>query len=190
MTVKGSSIKPLRLLTLAGVAGMLSACVVQPPPRPAPPVPAPNVTVYAYPQNGQSPQQLDRDRYDCSNWATQQTGFNPSVPGTPPHDRVQVVGGAAVVPGSGVAVGAVTGAVLGGFASGPRDAGGGMLLGALLGGVLGGAAETSANAQAQAQADASANAQVRVQAAQIERRAAEYRRALSACLAGRGYSIQ
>ena len=191
MIVKGFRIKQLGVLALVGVASALSACVVAPPPRPAPPPPpAPNVTVYAYPQNGQSPQQLDRDRYECSNWATEQTGFNPSAPNTPPHDRVQVVGGPAVVPGSGVAVGAVTGGVLGAVASGPRDAGAGMLIGALIGGVLGGAAEATANANAQAAADNSANAQTRVQAAQIDRKAAEYRRALSACLSGRGYTVQ
>ena len=197
MTVQGSLVKPFRLVMTAGLACALSACVVAPPPRPAPPpaaMPAPNITVYAYPQNGQTAQQEDRDRYECSTWATQQTGFNPSAPNVPPHDRVQVVSGPAVVPGSGTAVGAVTGAVVGGIAAGPRDGGAGLLIGALVGGILGTAAEASADAQAQAQAqaaaDASANAQTRVQAAQIERKAADFRRALGACLSGRGYTVK
>jgi hypothetical protein len=178
----------VRRLAAVAVAAALSACVVQPPPPDlAPPPPPPNVTVYAYPQNGQSPQQLDRDRFECSNWATQQTGFNPSAPNLPPHDRVQVVGGPP--PGSGVAVGAVTGGLLGAAVSRPRDAGAGLLLGALIGGAIGAGAEASADAQAQAAANANANARMQAQTAQIERKAADYRRAIGACLEGRGYSV-
>jgi outer membrane lipoprotein SlyB len=181
------SVRRARFLAVAVTAATLSACVVgPPPPRPGPP-PPPNVTVYAYPQQGQSPQQLDRDRYECSNWATQQTGFNPSAPNVPPHDRVQVVSGNP--PGAGVAVGAVTGGILGAIVAGPRNAGAGLLLGALAGGAVGAGAEASANAQAQAQADASSDARTQAQAAQIERKAADYRRAIGACLEGRGYSV-
>ena len=97
---------------------MLCGCVVRPPRRvPAPPPPPPppvQTTIYAYPTNGQTAEQQDRDRYDCYQWAIQQTGFDPSSPTVPPHDRVQVVGGPpAVPPGAGVAAGAVTGGVLG-----------------------------------------------------------------------------
>src|SRR5580700_8945205 len=102
-----SSVRHARVLAAAAIAAVLSACVVAPPPNYLPPPPPPpNVTVYAYPQQGQSPQQLDRDRYECSSWATQQSGFNPSAPNVPPHERIQVVGGPP--PGTGVAVGAVT----------------------------------------------------------------------------------
>lgn len=198
MTVNGSVIKPLRLLALAALASALTACVVAPPPRPAPPPPpppaAPNITIYAYPQNGQSAEQEDRDRYECSTWATQQTGFNPSASDVPPHERVQVVNGPQVVPGSGTAIGAVTGAVVGSVAAGPRNGGAGFLIGALVGGILGTAAEAQTDAQlhaqAQARADASADAQTRMQAAQLEHKASDYRRAISACLAGRGYTVK
>ena len=80
---------------------LLSACVTEPPPAPrpppppAPPLPPPPSEVFAYPQRGQTPQQQDRDHYECSTWATQQTGFDPSAPGVPPHERVQVVPGPA-----------------------------------------------------------------------------------------------
>ncbi|HEV2700209.1 MAG TPA: hypothetical protein VGV09_01160 [Steroidobacteraceae bacterium] len=189
MMLKASLLRQSRLLALVATAAALSACVVGPPPRElAPPPPPPNVTVYAYPQQGQSPQQLDRDRYECSTWATQQTGFNPSAPNVPPHERVQVVGGPP--PGSGVAAGAITGGILGAAVSSPRNAGAGLILGALLGGAVGAGAEASANANAQAAADSDANAHMQAQAAQIERRASDYRRALGACLEGRGYSIK
>lgn len=184
----GFSFRCARGLAAAAIAAVLSACVVEPPPRNLPPPPPPpNVTVYAYPQQGQSPQQLDRDKYECSSWATQQSGFNPSAPNVPPHERVQVVGGPP--PGSGVAVGAITGGILGAAVSRPRDAGAGLLLGALLGGAIGAGAEASADAQAQAAANSNANAHMQAQAAQIERKASDYRRALGACLEGRGYSV-
>ena len=187
MMLKGSALRHSCLLAVAASAA-LSACVVAPPPRYAPPPPPPDVTVYAYPQQGQSPQQMDRDRYECSTWATEQTGFNPSAPNVPPHERVQVVAGPA--PGSGVAVGAITGGILGAAVSSPRNAGAGLLLGALLGGAVGAGAEATADANAQAAADANINAHQQAQAAQIERRASDYRRALGACLEGRGYSIK
>jgi outer membrane lipoprotein SlyB len=187
MMLKHLRLRHARMAALAASAAALSACVVAPPPQYAPPPPPPNVTVYAYPQQGQTPAQLDRDRYECSNWATEQTGFNPSAPNVPPHERVQVVSG--TPPGAGVAVGAVTGGILGAAVSSPRNAGAGLLLGALVGGALGAGAEASANAQAQAQANAGVDARSQAQAAQIERKAADYRRAIGACLEGRGYSV-
>jgi hypothetical protein len=189
MMLKDPLFRQVRFVAAVATSALLCACVVGPPPgNPPPPLPPPNVTVYAYPQQGQSPQQMDRDRYECSTWATQQTGFNPSAPNVPPHERVQVVTGAA--PGSGVAVGAVTGGILGAAVSNPRNAGAGLLLGALLGGAIGAGAEASADAQAQGAANASADAHMQAQAAQIERKASDYRRALGACLEGRGYSIK
>ncbi len=182
MMLKPFRIRHARLFAVVAAAAALSACVVgPPPPRPAPPPPRPNVTVYAYPQQGQTPEQQDRDRYECSNWATQQTGFNPSAPNVPPHDRVRVV---STTPGGGRRGGCRDGrhprraAV-----SNPRNARSRpALLGALVGGALGAGAEASANAQAQAQADASVNARTQAQAAQIERKASDYRRAIGACL--------
>src|ERR1700722_3265102 len=188
MMLKDPLFRQARMLAAVATSALLSACVVAPPPENLPPPPPPpNVTVYAYPQQGQSPQQLDRDRYECSSWATQQSGFNPSAPNVPPHERIQVVGGPP--PGSGVAAGAITGGILGAAVSNPRNAGAGLLLGALLGGAIGAGAEASADAQAQAAADSNANAHMQAQAAQIERKASDYRRALGACLEGRGYSV-
>jgi hypothetical protein len=39
---------------------------------------APPYELLIYPAAGQSPQQLDRDRYECHRWAVQQTGFDPA----------------------------------------------------------------------------------------------------------------
>src|SRR2546429_9576533 len=100
----------LTLAAVGSVAGFLAGCVEQPP-RPArvyreapPPPPPPSSDVYAYPLHGQSAQQQDRDHYECSQWATQQTGFDPSAPGVPPHERVRVVSGPPA--GTGTAGGA------------------------------------------------------------------------------------
>jgi outer membrane lipoprotein SlyB len=172
---------------------VLTGCVEAPPPRPeyhrvAPPPPPPqaNTDVYAYPQQGQSPEQQDRDRYDCHLWAVKQTGFDPSAPGVPPHERVRVVSAGPPPSGAGTAVGAVAGAILGAAIAGPRNAGFGAVAGAITGGAIGNASD---------QAQAAANRQVIVeqdsrQSASMEQKAANYRRAITACLDARGYSVK
>jgi hypothetical protein len=188
----------LRCAAVGAVAVLLAGCVEAPPPRPAPPpappppaAPPPNTDVYAYPLHGQPPQQQDRDHYECSQWATQQTAFDPSAPGVPPHERVRVVS-AGPPPGTGTAVGAVTGAIIGAAISRPWEAATGALAGAVVGGAIGSVSD-SANAQANAanaqQAHAAAMQDRRAYAAQ-EQKAANYRRAISACLDARGYSVR
>jgi len=173
-----------RAAAMLVAAGLLAACVAEPPPRPLPPPqPAINTTVYAYPQHGQSPQQLDRDQYECYGWAKQQTGFDPSAANVPVQARVRVVSGPP--PGAGTAVGAVSGAVIGAAIASPWQRGFGALAGALIGGAIGSSVD-AANAQQQHQTVVYDRAQLR----EIERQAADYRRALSACLEGRGYSVK
>src|SRR5438309_5143499 len=36
--------------------------------------------LYVYPARGQSQAKQEQDTYECSSWAVQQTGFNPTVP--------------------------------------------------------------------------------------------------------------
>jgi hypothetical protein len=180
-------------LTSAGV--LLAGCVTAPPPRPMPPpppsAPPPNTEVYAYPLHGQPAEQQDRDHYECSQWATQQTGFDPSAPGVPPHDRVRIVS-AGPPPGTNTAIGAITGAIIGAAISRPWQAAGGALAGAVVGGAIGSVGDASnaqANAINQQQAQA-AVAQNRQAMAQQEQKAADYRRAIGACLDARGYSVR
>jgi hypothetical protein len=183
--------------TAAGLAAVLAACATTPPPeqRPAPPPPPPagmvyqpppaapvSADVYAYPMRGQPPEQQDRDHYDCSIWATQQTGFDPSAPGVPPQQQVHIVSGPP--PGSGTAAGALTGAILGAVIGGPYHGPGPALAGAVVGGVIGTAAEQSAR-QSQTVTVTDQRA-----LAQIQHKAANYRRALGACLDARGYSVK
>jgi hypothetical protein len=175
---------------IASLAAVLSGCVVSAP-RPAaaplpppPPAPPPNSEVYAYPLHGQTPEQQDRDHYECSVWATQQTGFDPSAPGVPPHERVQVVS-AGPPSGAGTAIGAIAGAVIGAAISPRWQEAPGALAGAVVGGAIGNATDV-ANAQ---QTRTVLVTDRRAVAAQ-EQQAARFRRALGACLDARGYSVK
>lgn len=184
-----ASLPVVLLFGLSTLAGCASEPLAPPPPAPRPP--APDTNVYFYPMQGRtvSPEQQDRDKYECNSWAVQQTGFDPSLPNVPPHQRVQVVAGGPP-PGAVVGAGALTGAVVGAAVSSPWESGRGALLGGLAGAAIGGIAEAEHNAQVdrlQAQANANAN---RVQAAAMEQRAMQFRRALAACLEGRGYSVK
>jgi|SRR5579872_3967021 len=182
------------VLLLSALATLLAGCVEAPPPRPyrvyrpaAAAPPPPNTEVFAYPQQGQTPQQADRDRYDCHEWAVKQSNFDPSAPGTPPHDQVRVAAGPP--PGTNTAIGAVAGAVLGAVIAGPRNAGFGAVAGGITGAAVGSAGD-AANANAeQAQVNA-IRAQDARQAAAMDVKASNYRRAISACLEGRGYTVK
>jgi len=41
---------------------------------------APSGELIAYPKNGQSPEQLGKDKFECHRWAAGQTGFDPTQP--------------------------------------------------------------------------------------------------------------
>jgi hypothetical protein len=168
------------MLPLAATLG-LAACVTPPPRTVAVPAPPPQ-KIFVYPSNGQSPEQTDRDRYECHVWAVQQTGVDPSRADANPYERVVVQ--PANPPGSGTAVGAIGGAILGALIAGPRNAGAGLLIGGATGAVVGTAAD--ANAQQQAH---QTQQQINQSMATGRARADSYRRALGACLQGRGYTI-
>ncbi|HEV2443233.1 MAG TPA: glycine zipper 2TM domain-containing protein [Steroidobacteraceae bacterium] len=182
---------------LRGIAGMaalsalalgLAGCATTPPAPPPPPPaayagPPPNTTVYAYPQNGQSADQQSRDRYECSLWAVHQTGFDPSAPNVPPEYRVVASG---PPPGTGTAIGAIAGAVIGAAISPRWDRGAGAVFGGLTGAMIGSASD----AQRAQQNQMEMTAQEQQQAAAMSQKAFDYRRALSACLSGRGYSVK
>src|SRR6266699_823722 len=148
----------LTLAAVGSLAGFLAGCVEQP--------------------RGQSAQQQDRDHYECSQWATQQTGFDPSAPGVPPHERVRVVSGPPA--GTGTAVGAVTGAVIGAAISRPWETATGALAGAVVGGAIGSTVD-AANAQEARTVAVSDRRQAAIQ----EQKAGNYRRAIGACLDAR-----
>jgi hypothetical protein len=171
----------LRFAIPAAAGVLLAACVTPPPRTYAVPAPPPQ-RVYVYPANGQTAEQTDRDRYECHVWAVQQTGVDPSRADASPYERVVVQ--PANPPGSGTAAGAIGGAILGAIIAGPRNAGAGLVIGGATGAIVGTAAD--ANAQAQAQ---QTQAQINQSAAAGRARADSYRRAVGACLTGRGYTV-
>ena len=131
--------------------------------------------LFIYPQQGQNEEQQSRDRFECHNWAVQQSGFNPTNP--PPMAQPQSTGGGEVARGG--ARGAATGAVVGAITGNP---GRGAARGAVIGGAVG-VGRRRARKQQEQQAQAQAQAQ-------HQQGLDSYNRALSACLGGRGYVVQ
>lgn len=171
-------------LGIAAAATVLLAACVTPPPRfvRVPGTPSPPQRVFVYPAQGQSPEQTDRDRYECHVWAVQQTGVDPSRADTGAYERVIVQ--PANPPGAGTVAGLIGGAIVGAIIGGPNDAGAGAIIGGATGAIVGSAAD--ANSQAQAQ---QTQVQFNQSAAAARARADSYRRAIGACLIGRGYTV-
>lgn len=85
---------------------------------------------FAYPQRGQSPEQISRDQYECQEWAKQQSGFDPSGAETAKGAGVGAVVGAVIGTAAGAAIGAATGSAARGAAIGAATGGiGGALSG-------------------------------------------------------------
>ena len=148
----------------------------------APPAP-PSVEVYFYPAKGQSKVQQERDRYECYTWARDQTGFDPSLPQLAPGQRIQVEPAPS---GDAAAAGAMTGAILGAVTSRRGEEREGAFKGAIAGAILGGLSEEAKMKEAERRAQQD---QAR-QDARLTERAEDYRRAMAACLEGRGYKVK
>lgn len=163
-------------------AAVLTACASTPPTTTAAAPAAASLTkVYFYPLQGQSEAQQERDRYDCYVWAARQTGFDPSRRIAPREARATVV--PARDPNADIAVAGATGAVIGAIAAPRGDTAKGALIGGVAGAMLG-AAVSSAEARSAAAAEPPR------MGGRYAQEAAEYRRAMSACLEGRGYSVR
>ena len=131
------------------------------------------------PQRGQSAEQARRDRYECHNWAVEQTGTVPRVaptreekPDTDHEKRAERVGRAI----AGAAIGASLGGLVGVSRHRRNDADTAVLTGAAVGAAVGAATAKSADERGKASEDAKAPDD-------------DYLRALTACLEGRGYSV-
>lgn len=152
----------------------------------ATPAPVPAASpLYFYPTRGQTEALQDRDRYECYRWAVRETGSDPGM--TPLRQAPVRMAQAGVVRSDAgdVLGGAATGALLGAALSSPRHAGGAAVLGAIFGAAVGAASGEARNRAidaAQARQDA---AYARASAPQDN-----FRRAMSACMQGRGYTIQ
>jgi hypothetical protein len=133
-----------------------------------------------YPSRGQAPEQQSRDLAECRAWATQQTGFDPAYQPPPPVTTEPAPEGGLL---RGAARGALVGVTVGAIAG---DAGTGAAAGAAGGALFGGfrrADQRRAHEQQQAQAQAQYQQQMTAQTQTNNR-------ATSACLQGRGYTVQ
>lgn len=136
-----------------------------------------------FPAKGQSNEQMEKDKYDCYQWAKQQSGFDPMAPpktktAPPPPEAQQggVVKGAARGALVGVTVGAITNN------SKSRSAGAGAASGALVGGMR---RRDQASQQKQAEQQ-----WAQQEAGQYAQSRDTYNRAYSACLEGKGYTVK
>jgi outer membrane lipoprotein SlyB len=134
-----------------------------------------------YPSQGQSNEQVEKDKYECYNWAKRETGFDPmQVPtatSAPPPKQSEghgAVGGAARGALGGLAVGAITG-----------NKKKGAKIGAVSGGLVGGMRRNDAQKQNKNQQKQWENQQTANYANQRH----NYNRAYGACLGGRGYTV-
>lgn len=187
-----SSVKRVRvwqLLLVTALCILLLACAPQGYTVKKQSVPAqiPTTTVYFYPTKGQSETQQDRDRYECYLWAVKQSGFDPGQAQLAPHQRVEVT--PAAPPGSDTASGAVSGAIIGSMMSPRRDSGFGLVFGAITGALIGSASDQARQEQA-ARAQQYYDAKEARKFALVEKQARDYRRAMTACLEGRGYTVR
>jgi hypothetical protein len=150
-------------------------------------VTAADADIYVYPTKGQSEKQLDRDRYECHNWAAKQSHYDPSEPHLAPHQQIRVV--EMPPPGRNTAVGAVAGAMIGSGVAGRHDSGEGAVAGAIVGAMIGASSDAARRNQA-VQTSTRMSAEAQAERARLERQASDYRRAISACLEGRGYTVR
>jgi len=127
------------------------------------------------PQHGQSADQARRDRYECHNWAVEQTGEAPSANPAPEQNAANAAKRADMI--NRIITGAAIGASLGGLlgAGHNYDPGQDILKGAGVGAAVGAATGAAADKKRRAAAGPEAGS--------------DYLRALTACLEGRGYTV-
>jgi len=125
------------------------------------------------PQHDQSADQMRRDRYECHNWAVEQTGEVPTSTPAPNQDAVDAAKRADRI--ARIATGAAIGATLGALFGGGHDYGEDIVKGAAAGSVVGVATGAAHDKKQQKQAGPEPGG--------------DYLRALTACLEGRGYTV-
>ncbi len=138
-----------------------------------------------FPNDGQSQEQQEKDKFACYSWSKNQTGFDPMetprVTEAPPQKEAKR--GGALKGGVG---GALLGAAIGGISSGSKGARKGAAIGGISGGVMGGA-----RSQNQKRQEEHAEQQwAQDQANQYAQKRNFYNRAYSACLEGKGYTVR
>ena len=185
------------LVTLAGVTlgGLASAQTA---------VPSASTNPFIYPSKGQTPQQEQKDKNECYDWASQQTGFDPAqeladqqAAAARARQQSQQAQQTALQQmestqgqgAGGAAVGAAGGAIFGAIAG---NAGRGAAIGSAVGLLAGWhrrRAEEMAAANQQLQVQQQIAAQSAQQLAVSQQKLANYNLAFKTCMQGRGYTL-
>jgi hypothetical protein len=138
-----------------------------------------------FPAKDQTKEQQAQDEKACYDWSKEQTGIDPAAV-TVNTDSAAAAGKAAADTAThgaavkGAAGGAAGGAIVGGIAG---DAGTGAAIGAVAGAARGRRAKKQASKQAEQQAVAGAQGEA---AGKID----AFKKGMSACLEGKGYSVK
>lgn len=135
-----------------------------------------------FPKEGQSQQQMEKDKFACYSWAKAQSGFDPmAVPqaSSSPSQQQAPQGGVVKGAARGALVGVATGAIAG-------DAGKGAAIGAVAGGLFGG----MRRADQRRQQEQAKEQRAQQQASAYYQKRETYNRAYSACLEGKGYTVK
>jgi hypothetical protein len=138
--------------------------------------PAAKVGLFVYPQKEQTHQQQAEDENACYASAQQQTWIDPAAPAPAAPEADKKKGGGAKGAAGGAAGGAAVGAIAG-------DAGTGAAIGATAGAVRGRRQQKKSNKQAEQQAQQQGQAQQ-------QQSSDTFRRAFSACIDSKGYSVK
>ncbi len=140
--------------------------------------------LYVYPQQGQSNDQMEQDKFQCYGFGRDQSGFDPmQVPTAtrpPPQEKQTTSVGRSVA--RGAAVGGAYGAITGNSSKARKRAKRGAATGLVVGSVR--------NSRTNKQNAANQQAWEQEQAAIYQQNRNNYNRAYAACLEGRGYSVK
>ena len=139
---------------------------------------ATGLDLYVFPSNNQDKDQQDADELACYKWAKEQTGIDPmNLPEVQAEQVDRSPDGSMVVGGAkGAAAGAAIGAIAG-------DAGQGAAIGAVVGGLRGRRAKKMGDAVEQEYNNMSAEAQ-------SQEMLSSFKKAFSACMEGKGYTVK
>jgi hypothetical protein len=169
------------LLILAGSANLLTAqeTAVQTPPATEPAANiGKSIGLYVFPSKEQDQATQDADELACYKWAMEQTGYDPI---NPPQIQAEQVDrspdGTAI---AGAARGAAAGAAIGAIAG---DAGEGAAIGAVAGAMRGRRAKVVGDQMEQQQNNAAAEAKQK-------ELTDGFKKAFSACMEGKGYTVK
>jgi len=133
--------------------------------------------MYVFPAKNQTAEQQQKDEKECYDWAVKNSGVDPlNLKKVEPVQAEKTQGGAV----SGAANGAAAGAAIGAIAG---DAGTGAGVGAAAGAMSGRRAKKKSAAQQEQKAQSDANT---ANQEQIN----SYKKAYTACLTGKGYTVQ